>query len=58
MDTRWTGVAAHTLFHDGPGTRTWNKIPCWVTALRHKGQSGASLRGLLQREVFTGLLWF
>lgn len=28
MDTRWTGVAVHTLFHDGLGTWTWNKIPC------------------------------
>lgn len=25
---------------------------------RHQGQNGASLRALLQREVFTGPLWF
>lgn len=31
-DARRTGVAANTLFHEGPGTQGWTKILCWATA--------------------------
>lgn len=43
-DTRWTGVAAHTPFHEGPGTQTWTQILCWATAPSPRGQKQPGVR--------------